>query len=372
MIVVISNRQINAGKKDHKLFGEELASNAAFTRMAIADYEMIEEEDDFGWNDDEPSNQELLGPRYDWHLEEIAKEDEEDKWAEIVAGVKNEGITREWVFFVHGNNQTTIKNLEKCRKLKQTHGVNVISFSWPSWSKVISKKLLYKLLPLIAKGTLTPQAAIASIGAATFKKKKEQYKKARENAKSSATALESTINILNANFIEPLSIDSNITLNINMLIHSLGNRVIKSVVENNGLEINDNLFENIILHQADVDSSEHNVWVDQISLGARLFITINKKDSVLRLSDIFGENPKRLGNGIKDTASDNVDAYIDFSNGDNVGLSHGLFLFTDEKNEKINDCFTDLFCGENLFSNKTGGRIPLGFNAKSENYFKMA
>ena len=100
------------------------------------------------------------------------------------------------------------------------------------------------------------------------------------------------------------------------------------------------------------------------------FFTQNKNDIVLRISDIFGDNPKRLGNGFDGVISNNIDAYIDFTKGNKVNLNHGLFLMNEDTNDKVCDCFTSLLSGEPAFE-KNGSRTPLGFQNNGDNKYKM-
>ena len=137
MIIVISNRttkehKINQdGYASVKYFGEKLADPQGIsTRMAVASYSLVEDLDVF----DEDGELNLSGgsPVYDWTLRPIKQNNETALLSEVLEQVDTDKLSKKWLFFLHGNNQTTLKNLEKCRQIEQLHDVNVIAFSWPS------------------------------------------------------------------------------------------------------------------------------------------------------------------------------------------------------------------------------------------------
>ena len=113
-------------------------------------------------------------------------------------------------------------------------------------------------------------------------------------------------------------------ISLNLCVHSLGNYLLQRTVEE-ALFTNDlGIFDNIILHQADADSKNHHLWVDQLENVKRVYITLNLNDAVLKASTVV--NGRRIGNTPHNLGS-KIPVYVDFSFGHDVGMEHRLFLY---------------------------------------------
>jgi hypothetical protein len=93
--------------------------------------------------------------------------------------------------------------------------------------------------------------------------------------------------------------------------------------------------DNVIICQADVDNEGHARWVDTIEAGKRVYITINENDWVLKWSDANFQKD-RLGRTARNLNA-RIAAYFDFTDGPNVGKTHGLFY------KKTNDVVKEFF-----------------------------
>lgn len=371
MIIVISNRKVDEsrigadGLADEEFFGEELAGNeGATTRMAVADYKL--EEDDYTDDEDTYHYEAVRKPKYNWELEPVAEGQERSRLESLLGQLDHKQM-KKWVFFLHGNNQTTRKNLEKCREIVQLHDVNVIAFSWPSYGKIFSQNMFAVLLPIIMKnGGLNYKVLMALLGKG-IEGKQKAYNKAVSNARSSRIALHNTLAMVSDAFSSSARQVHDNNFKFSLLVHSLGNRVLEYMIKDNSLSELSPMFDNVVLHQADVSANGHEEWVPNVRLGERKYITHNKYDWVLHVSDVFGDNDRRLGHvdGENACSHEHVDAYIDFTKGRNVRVEHGLFRVSDGTNEKINDCFNALLSGEEMF---VGERLPLGFEGGGNRY----
>ena len=359
MIIVISNRNVDdskinpfSGEGGTEFFGNELSGNDGLDlRLAEAEYDIAEQEDDFDEDSDLHFDDNEI--RYDWTLKPIDSGSEAEYLSTLADRVRDGEFSDRWAFFIHGNNQTIDKNLEKCRKLQMIHNVNVLAFSWPSWASIFSAAMLKAAgREIVHSGGLSKVNPYFLFGKSAIKSKQAAYATAVEHALNSPPALLKTLQMVNEHFAAPLR-DHGLTLNL--IVHSLGNRVLQYM---SGLDGIPAMFDNAILHQADVDSASHADWVSQLTLSRRLYITHNDRDSVLHISDLFGNNPKRLGHKVKGARAPNVTAYIDYSPGRNVGLNHGLFLMEGWRNERLTESFTRLLNGEDLFSD---GALMDGF-----------
>ena len=108
-------------------------------------------------------------------------------------------------------------------------------------------------------------------------------------------------------------------------------------------EVDDlSIFDNIILHAADVDARDHAAWVDLLDDAKRVYVTINEMDSVLKVSTVV--NGRRLGNTAYHLDAD-LPVYVDFSLGEDVGTEHRLFRRR-VKNPVIKKFFRRAFNGK--------------------------
>ncbi|MGR5069336.1 alpha/beta hydrolase [Vibrio alfacsensis] len=214
------------------------------------------------------------------------------------------------VFFVHGFNQSFEKNLEKARAIEKTHGVEVVAFSWPS-------------------------------NPGGFKTK--EYRTAKRNAQASVGALDSTLEKLASYMREPFNKQALEACNtkFSFMTYSLGNYLFQNYVNNAIYENETSIFDNVILCQADVDNEGHEEWVDRIHSSKRVYITINENDWVLKWSDINFQKD-RLGRTSKYLKSKNA-LYFDFTDGPNVGKTHGIFY--KKTNDVVKSFFTSVLNG---------------------------
>jgi esterase/lipase superfamily enzyme len=217
---------------------------------------------------------------------------------------------RNCVFFVHGFNQDFEKNLEKSLALEKEHDVEVIAFSWPS-------------------------------NPGGFKTK--EYRHAKRTAKASLGALDSTLEKLGEYLKDPFNREAleGCDIKFSLMTYSLGNYLFQNYVVDSTYENETAIFDNVILCQADVDNKGHADWVDLIEAGKRIYVTINENDWVLKWSDANFQKD-RLGRTAKNLDSTNAN-YFDFTDGDDVGKTHGLFY--KKTNPTVKEFFTKVLNG---------------------------
>jgi len=216
--------------------------------------------------------------------------------------------------FIHGYNQSLQKNIDKCKEI-ESFGVNVVAFSWPS-----------------------------NPGPAGWVWKLKEYKRARQNATRSSVALERFFDKFNDHVLSSGQI-SNIQ---SLVVHSLGNYLFQSFVGGVGFAGQTAFLKNILLHQADVDSLNHEHWADKLIPYSRVMATINETDDVLDVSDII--NPDRLGNTLQNLNSAGI-SYFNFGQLNDADDQHRLWIapVIDNLNAKL--FFTEIFNAKNV---KTG------------------
>lgn len=241
---------------------------------------------------------------------------EKDMFTELVAKIDSAGVNHElrrpWVMFVHGFNQTIEKNIAKARNLETRKGrkVNVIVFSWPSQPqpgktdevmKVIKKKLIKKLV----RGTLA--ASLLGTLTSHIEDYWRTYTLARMNAEKSVDDMATAYKVVQNLLIKKVRRK----LTISLLVHSLGNYLTQCTVKDKkGIAAK---FQHIILHQADAASAEQKLWVPDLARSAQtLYITINKFDSVLAVSQVYNQK-ERLGHSQQGFIQSNKISYCDFT-----------------------------------------------------------
>ncbi|MEM8779969.1 MAG: alpha/beta hydrolase [Cyanobacteria bacterium P01_G01_bin.49] len=299
MIIVISNRKINEGATDETLFGETPNEKGLDElRIAKANYDTTQNR----WTLN------LLAESSD-DLDETNLPSQQ-LFTEIIQGVKTKKYQLNWVFYIHGFNQSFLESLEASRDIAQRYNVDVIVFSWPS-----------------NPGGIVPQ----------------EYQRARQAAKASANALDRTFEKI-GNYVtnRTLAEMQGCEISVNLLIHSLGNFLVENYIREPIFSGETRIFDNVIFHQADVDSKTHTQWIDKVLVSHNIYVTINERDSILKASDII--NPDRLGTTLTGLTAQRP-IYVDFTQGDNVGRAHNLFLEV-PNNNTIQEFFQRVFTGQ--------------------------
>lgn len=362
MIYLITNRKLVKAFTDSRRLGLGLGKQLAFMK---AEHTLP----DLEWDpDNDPFFLENVDPRIQWKLSEYA--DAGAMCGEILAGLA-EGLgeyKKPWVVFVHGNNQDGLKNLDKCRELARQHDVNVLAFSWPSRPSEATSLMLRTLhASLGPKGwkTLfstpidawsTALGGPAKLGANMLlqwaRLKKSDYDQARKNAEKTAAPLLEALGLIVRELIEPVrALDSSVKFTL--LVHSLGNYLFSRIDYAAAAGLG-KPFENIILHQADVDHEGHRPWVkDEVPvLGKRVYVSANYSDAVLAASYAANslsaaKRKKRLGQVMPEPGQVAGNAfYIDMSDGLNLNGVHNFFNLPARNNEAVHKLFGRLLRGQ--------------------------
>ncbi|MCC2615225.1 alpha/beta hydrolase [Aestuariibacter halophilus] len=213
--------------------------------------------------------------------------------------------------FIHGFNQDLAKNLGKCQEIER-FGVNVIAFSWPS--------------------NPGPQSIFWKI---------KEYRRARQNARRSAVALERFFDKFNE-YRETHGHLQNIR---SLVVHSMGNYLMQSFVAGMGFAQQTAFLDNILLHQADVDSLGHQHWADDLARHSRVMATVNETDDVLDFSDIL--NPDRLGNTLGNLNS-SVMHYFNFGRVPHAVNKHRLWIDDVVAHARAKTFFQQVFSGSKV------------------------
>ncbi len=222
---------------------------------------------------------------------------------------------RNCLFFVHGFNNDLEDILERSYKFEKNFNVEVVTFSWPANGGGIR-------------------------GAAS-------YKSDKRDAKMSVNALDRCFEKLHL-YLQKHQ-NTACAQSFNLMLHSMGNYLTKSLMLSSVYQNETLIFDNIIMACADVNNEGHEDWVDRLAHRRRVYITINENDSALNLSRMkFGEQQKaRLGHYTENLNSKNA-VYLDFTNAEQVENSHSYFEDSPLKNPNIKKVFDLMYNGKKV------------------------
>ena len=299
-LLIFSNRNVkNANASDEKLFGEKVNGKGPDEiRLAWA--------------------QKSAGGK--WKLKLIDEPDTVDPENPPSANVLEEFFTElsraknDCVVYIHGFNKSFEESIEQSNDISNRYRVGVISFSWPS----------------------NPKRWISS----------DEYEVAKATAINSSVALDRTISKIGSSILNAW--DSDFSISLNLLVHSLGNYVLQNFVQSRLFSDETRVFDNIIMDAPDVDLENHSQWTERMKYARRRYVTINEDDWVLRHSVSRNGGQRRLGNSASDLSSEQL-TYFDLSDGKNVIHKHNHFEDTAKGNMVVKQFFSrTLHGGEGL------------------------
>jgi len=292
-ILVVTNRNIrDSNATDVTLFGEGVnAKGPSELRLAWAEFkngrwqlELIDEPDDIT-ADTAPSLQVFLA---------------------CINDLQHTG--RNCALYVHGFNKSFEETLDQAGLIHDVYQVATVVFSWPS----------------------NPGGIITN-----------EYARARSIAANSVVAFDRLLGLL-VKYLSNHSPDE-CTTSFNLLAHSLGNYLFEKFVRDPIFGGQTRMFDNVFLHQADVDKRAHSQWVKSLRFARRIYVTVNERDSILNLADVI--QPDRLGNTVRGSRL-NRPHYVDFTGADNIGKKHQLFGSGAKENDNVKAFFQRGLNGE--------------------------
>lgn len=261
----------------------------------------------------------------------------------LVAQVRDSDDPKHVVFFVHGFNNTLEDVARRCDAIARTFDVEVVAFSWPAngggvkgaasylsdkrdaqASVVAFDRALDKARGLVSQ---MREAAINRIIEARPSRLPENGEKFRQRLTAAA--------------------EKDCPVRITLMLHSMGNYLLERTLKSTALRGHLPLFDNIVMCAADVNNPEHAVWVDELEVRNRLYVTINEDDAALRASRLKGgdEQLARLGHWTRSLISTEA-AYVDFTSARKVGNSHAYFEGKALENGAIKKFFTAALQGD--------------------------
>lgn len=289
-VIIASNRSIDEACQDENIFGPGFnAKGPCEVRIAKANKE--------------PSQRQWSVTLFaDENVSPQPHQTIKDYFASVVTSIRNNAPeAMKWVVLVPGYCSPCPEGLSKASQLVHGCAVNVIVFSWPS-------------------DPIEPEVDAV-----------HKYRDTQGNASASSEALRLFLQELAECFITPARNASD-KFRISLITHSLGNYLLEVYIRKHGSESADNclLFDNVILHQADVNFNVHRQWVPTLKPRNLTIITTNAYDKTLGwLSRLI--NGERLGTEPTGVYTSNKTIHVDFTDARNVTTEHWLFSDIDNK-----------------------------------------
>lgn len=250
---------------------------------------------------------------------------------------------RNLLFFVHGFNNDVKAVLDRADKFAKKYKVEVLAFTWPANGGGAKGVLDYK--------SDKADARVSGSALEHCFKKMDEYLRG-----FNAELVNKIIDKANKRFPDnaekrdeyiTTEMEKGCPFTVNMVLHSMGNYVLKQSLKSTLSSATRLIFDNIILAAADTNNLGHEQWVDNLKCRKRVYITINENDSALEASRLKAgdEQYARLGHYPYNLYS-NQAVYVDFTNASYVGKSHAYFEGKALKNKNVIQFFQKAFNGQ--------------------------
>ena len=228
------------------------------------------------------------------------------------------------LLYLHGNNNPPAACFERCARLGEIYGLEVVGFSWPSEGYLSSGDDLPNM-PATAAGETDGPDGLAGITAANRKqgwaeRKMRRYRQAKVNAQDTGDALARLLRLMAA---------ARLYANhqrLSVAAHSLGCHYLQYTIENEGAAESLAAAHNIALLAACCRADGHAGWVRKLTPKGQVFITYNKDDIVLFGASIADGSQTKLGAAPGPRLVDPKLRYVSFDNAKVGWGGHGYFV----------------------------------------------
>jgi hypothetical protein len=242
-----------------------------------------------------------------------------DSYGSLDELLNNPAPYHDWAIWVHGDGQSFLLSMKRGLEIQHLHKVNLIVFAWP-----------------------TKAPDIGPVG---------NFKNSMQNVKLSAPFLGEICRELKDYRARPGNSMTN--ENLSIFFHSLGNNLLENTIEGPYLkDINRDLFDNLVINAAAVDSKDHNEWVEKLEMQKRICIINNGGDKNLRGLRILTSYGLQLGERPLPPLAGNA-VYVDFTdavgNRYSAGATHSFYYDkVTELSSNIREFYTQIFHGEQV------------------------
>jgi hypothetical protein len=220
------------------------------------------------------------------------------------------GEKKDIVVYGEGMGKDFTANVDRATRLTRLYDVRTIMFDWPTYRPYLTG----------GKNYYTAKRESKKVSRSLVKLFKD-LQSARNNGKTEGSRL-------------------------TLLLHSLGNRLIKEAVVNDYLDLKTKLFNNILLNAPCVKMRYHRLWLEKLNIQENIYITRNNHDRTLLLAQIAGFS-KQLGMYSRWRKAENA-TYLNFSK--ILSVQHNYFLMKNvlRAHPGLKEMYADIFHGKKL------------------------
>lgn len=227
--------------------------------------------------------------------------------------------------YLHGNNNAPATCFERCARLAEIYGVEVLGFSWASEGFQPSGEDLFALAPA-APGSDEDEFNLEAVKPANrsegaIQRKIRRYHQAKTNALDAVDALARFLRLTATARLyahqQPLTLAA----------HSLGAHLLQYALELDGATESLGAAHNVVLLAACTRAAGHREWLAKIHPKGQVVVAFNPGDSVLFGAAIADGNQTKLG---ADPGADRLRMpgvrYVSFQNAAPDFGGHGYFV----------------------------------------------
>ena len=259
------------------------------------------------------------------------------------------------LIYLHGNNNTPAACFERCTRLAEIYGLEVLGFSWTSEGFQPTGEDLAAIDPG-APGGDKDETSLKAVTAANrtegpIQRKIRRYHQAKTNAQDSVDAL--------ARFLR-LTATARLYAHqqpMTLAAHSLGAFFLQYTLEITGATESLGAAHNVALLAACVRAAGHREWLGRIHPKGQVFVSFNQGDSVLFGASIADGNQTKLGvdPGTERLQSPGV-RYVSFTGAAADLGGHGYFVADagDKVPKKARKLFERIFASARDFDTGAG------------------
>lgn len=236
---------------------------------------------------------------------------------------------RDFVFFVHGYNTDVRGALARAHHISAGYDVEVVVMSWPSRGGGGLEKVAGTASYLRDKEVAQLSAPALSRCLARIGGVIAQY---RRGASGMVAAVAEVLAPEPSEARRAIEVELErraCPVKLTMLAHSMGNYLLKKMLQSSTLGREWQVFDNCLLVAADTNDAGHAQWVEQIRARNRVFIVTNEDDFALAASKLkWGEEQRaRLGHVARRRAAEMAPnaIYVDFTDAEGIGRTHTPF-----------------------------------------------
>lgn len=251
---------------------------------------------------------------------------------------------RNVLLFVHGYNNNIRVILDRAADLEENYEVAVVCFSWPARGGGVRGLLSYRQDKRDAKASIAAFERFLLLARGHLDRLNHH---AQAEAMAQAEKEFPENNETRDDRFQEL-MDESCPIRINMMLHSMGNYLLKHTISSSTSDEIGTLFDNIVLVAADTNNEDHREWVDRVRAREGVYIVLNENDRALRASETkIGEAQRaRLGR-IRRKLDAKQAIYVDVTDAPGVGGSHSYFEGAPvrKKTANLRKCFDNLLNG---------------------------